>query len=157
MSKPIEQIAALTIGTVEFVSPSEIKVILEPNAPQATALNTGVPTGFPRINGYVLIPNETGAVVGLVVWLGVERSQFPKRTGLKDFGLVEPISKRIKSDELMGAISARKPYNILINQEECAIWVLYSLITDKGDPNEHTLRYFSYHTNFPFSMAGRDA
>ncbi|MBN1842596.1 MAG: DUF87 domain-containing protein [Deltaproteobacteria bacterium] len=89
MSKPIEQIAALTIGTVESVSPSEIRVLLEPNAPQATALNTGVPTGFPRINGYVLIPNETGAVVGLVVWLGVERSQFPKRMGLKDFGLVD--------------------------------------------------------------------
>ena len=89
MSKPIEQIAALTVGTVESVSPSEIRVLLEPNAPQATALNTGVPAGFPRINGYVLIPNETGAVVGLVVWLGVERSQFPKRTGLKDFGLVD--------------------------------------------------------------------
>jgi len=89
MSKPIEQIAALTIGTVESVSPSEIKVLLEPNAPQATALNTGVPTGFPRINGYVLIPNETGAVVGLVTWLGIERSPFPRRTGLKDFGLVD--------------------------------------------------------------------
>ena len=89
MSKPIEQIAAMTIGTVESVSPSEIKVFLEPNAPQATALNTGVPTGFPRINGYVLIPNETGAVVGLVTWLGIERSPFPKRTGLKDFGLVD--------------------------------------------------------------------
>jgi len=89
MSKPIEQIAALTIGTVESVSPSEIKVLLEADAPQTTALNTGIPTGFPRINGYVLIPNETGAVVGLVVWLGVERSQFPKRTGLKDFGLVD--------------------------------------------------------------------
>jgi DNA helicase HerA-like ATPase len=89
MSKLIEQIAALTIGTVESVSPSEIKVFLEPNAPQTTALNTGVPTGFPRINGYVLIPNETGAVVGLVTWLGIERSAFPKRTGLKDFGLVD--------------------------------------------------------------------
>ena len=89
MSKPIEQIATLTIGTVESVSPSEIRVLLEPNAPQTTALNTGVPTGFPRINGYILIPNESGAVVGLVVWLGIERSQFPKRTGLKDFGLVD--------------------------------------------------------------------
>lgn len=89
MSKPIEEIASLVVGTVESVSPAEINVILEPNAPQSTALNAGVPTGFPRINGYVLIPNETGAVVGLVVWLGVERSQFPKRTGLKDFGLVD--------------------------------------------------------------------
>lgn len=89
MSKPIEQIAALTIGTVESVSPSEIWVLLEPNAPQATAINAGVPTGFPRINSYLLIPNESGALVGMIVWLGVERSQFPKRTGLKDFGLVD--------------------------------------------------------------------
>jgi hypothetical protein len=89
MNTPIEQVASLAIGTVEFVSPSEIKVLLDLEAPQATALNTGVPTGFPRINGYVLIPNETGAVVGLVTWLGVEHSAFPKRTGLKDFGLID--------------------------------------------------------------------
>jgi hypothetical protein len=89
MNTPIEQVASLAIGTVESVSPSEIKVLLDLEAPQATALNTGVPTGFPRINGYVLIPNEAGAVVGLVTWLGVEHSAFPKRTGLKDFGLID--------------------------------------------------------------------
>ncbi len=110
MSKPIEQLAALTIGTVESVSPSEIHVALEPNAPQATALNTGVPTGFPRINGYVLIPNETGAVVGLVVWLGVERSAFPKRTGLKDFGLIDlPFPLRKIYLTPVGTLVARKP------------------------------------------------
>lgn len=112
MSKPIEQIAALTIGAVESVSPSEIRVILDPNAPQATALNTGVPTGFPRINGYVLIPNETGAVVGLVVWLGVERSQFPKRTGLKDFGLIDlPFPLRKLCLTPLGTLIARKDIN----------------------------------------------
>jgi DNA helicase HerA-like ATPase len=89
MQTPIEEVAALTIGTVESVAPSEIRVLLETDAPQATALNTGAPTGFPRINGYVLIPNETGAVVGMIVWLGVERSAFPKRTGMKDFGLID--------------------------------------------------------------------
>jgi uncharacterized protein len=89
MSTPIERVASLAVGMVESVSPSEIRVILEIDAPQATALNTGVPTRFPRINGYVLIPNEAGAVVGLITWLGVERSAFPKRTGLKDFGLVD--------------------------------------------------------------------
>ena len=111
MSKPIEQIAALTIGTVESVSPVEIKVLLEPNAPQTTALNTGVPTGFPRINGYVLMPNETGAIVGLVTWLGVERSQFPKRTGLKDFGLVDlPFPLRKISLTPLGTLMAtRRP------------------------------------------------
>lgn len=109
MSKPIEQIAALTIGTVESVSPSEIQVLLETNAPQTTALNTGVPTGFPRINGYVLIPNETGAVVGLVVWLRVEHSQFPMRTGLKDFGLVDlPFPLRKISLTPLGTLISRR-------------------------------------------------
>jgi DNA helicase HerA-like ATPase len=89
MQTPIERVAALTIGTVESVSPSAIQVLLEIDAPQTTALNTGAPTGFPRINGYVLIPNETGAVVGMIVELRVERSTFPKRTGMKDFGLID--------------------------------------------------------------------
>ncbi len=89
MQTPIESAAALTIGTVESVSPSEIWVLLDTDAPQATALNAGTPIGFPRINGYVLIPNETGAVVGMIVWLGVERSAFPKRPGMKDFGLID--------------------------------------------------------------------
>ena len=93
MTRPFEQIienlSALTIGTVESVSPNEIKVLLELEAPQSTALNTGLPTGFPRINSYVLVPNEVGAVVGMIVWLGVERSSFPKRKGLKDFDLID--------------------------------------------------------------------
>lgn len=89
MSSIIERLAALAVGTVESVSPTRIEVLLDIDAPQATAFNTGSPNGFPRINGYVLVPNETGAVVGLVTWLGVERSAFPKRTGLKDFGLVD--------------------------------------------------------------------
>lgn len=89
MTTPIERIASLTVGFIESVSPDEIHVILDIDAPQTIALNAGVPTGFPRVNGYVIIPNESGAVVGLVVFLGVERSPFPRRTGLKDFGLVD--------------------------------------------------------------------
>lgn len=95
-STVLEEISALTIGSVESVAPAEIKAVLDIDAPQTTALNSGVPTGFPRLNSYVLLPNEAGAVVGLVVWLGVERSAFPKRTGLKDFGLIDlpfPIRK----------------------------------------------------------------
>lgn len=110
VSKLIEQISALIVGTVESVSPSEVKVILDPTAPQATALNTGVPTGFPRINGYILIPNETGAVVGLITWLGVERSDFPKRVGLKDFGLVDlPFPLRKISLTPVGTLIVEKP------------------------------------------------
>jgi DNA helicase HerA-like ATPase len=105
MSTLIERVASLAIGTVESVSPSEIKVILEIDAPQATALNTGVPTRFPRINSYVIIPNESGALVGLVTWLGVERSSFPKRTGLKDFGLVDlPFPLRKMSVSPLGSL-----------------------------------------------------
>jgi DNA helicase HerA-like ATPase len=89
MSSIVEAASALTVGTVEAVASDEIKVILELDAPQATALNTGVPSRFPRINGFVLIPNETGALVGLVSWLGVERAAYPKRTGLRDFGLID--------------------------------------------------------------------
>jgi uncharacterized protein len=89
MTTPISQIASLTIGTVESVSPDQITVLLETDSPRTTALNTGVPTPFPKINSFVLLPNESGAVVGIVVWLGVERSAYPKRQGLKDFGLID--------------------------------------------------------------------
>lgn len=108
MTSIIEQAAALTVGTVEFVAPDEIKVLLELDAPQATALNTGRPSRFPRINGFVLIPNETGAVVGLVSWLGVERSAFPKRTGLRDFGLLDlPFPLRKMSINPVGTLRSR--------------------------------------------------
>ncbi|MBB4054043.1 hypothetical protein GGR20_003715 [Devosia subaequoris] len=41
------------------------------DAPQSIALNAGVPTAFPRVNSYVLLPNEAGATVGLVsrIWV----------------------------------------------------------------------------------------
>ena len=89
MTSPISKISSLTIGTVESVAPDEIKVLLDIDSPRNTALNTGVPIPFPRINSFVLLPNESGAVVGIVVWLGVERSAYPKRQGLKDFGLID--------------------------------------------------------------------
>jgi uncharacterized protein len=84
-----DKLRHLTIGTVDFVSPNEIKVLLETDAPQNTALNTGVPSLFPRINGFVLVPNEVGALVGIISWLGVEHSQYPKRKGFKDYDLID--------------------------------------------------------------------
>lgn len=89
MTSPIMQLSDLVIGTVESVSPSEVRVFLEIDAPQNTALNTGVPSSFPRINSYVLIPNEAGATVCYITWIGIERSPYPKRSGLKDFGLID--------------------------------------------------------------------
>ena len=51
MTSPISKISSLTIGTVESVAPDEIKVLLDIDSPRNTALNTGVPTPFPRTNG----------------------------------------------------------------------------------------------------------
>ncbi|TIO04034.1 MAG: ATPase, partial [Mesorhizobium sp.] len=89
MSSPIERLAELVIGTVESISSDEIRVLLDLDAPQSTALNTGTPTSFPRLNSYVLVPNEAGATVAYVTWIGIERSPYPKRSGLKDFGLID--------------------------------------------------------------------
>lgn len=89
LSTPVARQAALTVGTVESVSPARIGVQLELDAPQTTALNTGSPVAFPRLNGFVVVPNETGALVGIVTWIGVEHSAYPKRPGLSDFGLVD--------------------------------------------------------------------
>jgi uncharacterized protein len=98
----------LTVGTVDYVSPNEIKVILDITAPQNTALNTGVPTPFPRINGFVLVPNEHGALVGLISWLGVEHSQYPKRKGYKDFDLIDlPFPLRKMSITPMGTLKQK--------------------------------------------------
>lgn len=89
MSSLIEALGARVVGSVEEVSASAIAVLLDPDTPQATALNTGMPAGFPRINGYLLIPNEAGATVGLITNVGVQRLPYPKRRGMQDFGLVD--------------------------------------------------------------------
>lgn len=86
---PIEHSASLRIGSVEFVSPDEIKVGLDLDAPDGIAANAGVPRAFPRINSYVLIATEGGHVVSQVEWIAVERSPFPKRKGFADYGLVD--------------------------------------------------------------------
>jgi DNA helicase HerA-like ATPase len=84
-----EQASTLQIGTVEFVSPDEIKITIDIEAPESVALNTGGPRPFPRVNGYLLVPVDQGFLVGQVEWITVERSPFPKRRGMQDFGLVD--------------------------------------------------------------------
>jgi hypothetical protein len=86
---PFEQAGSLRIGTVDFVSPDEIKVVLDIEAPESVALNAGGPRPFPRVNGYLLISVDEAFLVGQVEWLTVERSAFPKRRGMQDFGLVD--------------------------------------------------------------------
>jgi hypothetical protein len=86
---PFEQAGSLRIGAVDFVSPDEIKVALDIEAPESVALNTGGPRSFPRVNGYLLVPVDDGFLVGQTEWITVERSPFPKRRGMQDFGLVD--------------------------------------------------------------------
>ncbi len=89
MMTPLAMADALRIGNVDFVSPDEIKVLLDIEAPNDVALNAGVPRPFPRINSYVLIPSESGFLVAQIEWITIERSQYPKRKGLQDFGLID--------------------------------------------------------------------
>ncbi|WP_306391586.1 ATP-binding protein [Telluria beijingensis] len=89
MSSATERAAGLVVGTVESVAADEIYVLLTPEAPQTTALNTGVPTIFPRLNGYVLLPNECGATVGFISWIGIDRGIHVKGRRESDLGLVD--------------------------------------------------------------------
>lgn len=89
MNSPIANAESLQIGTVDFVSPDEIKVVLDLDAPNDVALNSGVPRPFPRINSYVLIAGESGYLVSQIEWITIERSQFPKRRGMQDFGILD--------------------------------------------------------------------
>ena len=86
---PFEQAGSLRIGTVDFVSPDEIRVALDVEAPEAVALTTGMPRPFPRVNSYLLISVDEGFLVGQIEWITVERSPFPKRRGMHDFGLID--------------------------------------------------------------------
>ncbi|GAB3333641.1 ATP-binding protein [Marivirga atlantica] len=93
---PVENHADLRIGVVEYIAPDDIKVQLDLEAPDGIAANAGVPREFPRINSYVLIPNEGGHIVCQVEWINIERSPFPKRKGYQDYGLIDlpfPIRK----------------------------------------------------------------
>lgn len=93
---PIENQASLRVGAVEFVAPDEIKVRLDLDAPDGISANGGVPREFPRINSYVLIPNEGGSIVCQVEWIAIERSPFLKRSESQDYGLIDlplPIRK----------------------------------------------------------------
>ncbi len=109
MTTAIEHLSTLVIGTVESVSPNEVRVVLELDAPHTTAINTGTPAAFPRLNGYVLIPNEGGATVGYIAWLGIESSPYPKRSGFKDFGLIDlPFPRRKMRVSPVGTLTSSR-------------------------------------------------
>ena len=109
MTGLIHAIGHRIIGTVEEVSADTISVRLDLDAPQATALNTGVPTGFPRINGYVLIPNEGGATACIISSVRIRRFAYPNQKGThQDFGLVDlPFPSRIMNLTPIGTLRSQ--------------------------------------------------
>lgn len=90
-----EEVEGLQIGTVEFVSPRAIIVKLNMDAPASVALNSGDPRLFPRVSSYLLIPVDTGMLVGQVEWLTLSRAASFKQIDKDDFDLVDlPLSDR---------------------------------------------------------------
>lgn len=109
MSNPVQRIAELVIGTVETISSDEIRIVLDPDAPQSMALNTGAPTTFPRLNSYVLIPGEAGATVAYVKYVGVERSPIPSAVRSRDLGLIDlPFPMRKMLVTPVGTLTTRR-------------------------------------------------
>ena len=109
MITPLAFADSLRVGSVDFVSPDEIKVLLDIEAPNDIALNTGIPRPFPRINSYVLLPSESGFLVAQIEWITIERSQYPKRKGLQDFGVIDlPFPLRKMSLNPLGVLKEEK-------------------------------------------------
>lgn len=109
MITPLAYVDSLRIGSVDSVSPDEIKVLLDIEAPSDVALNTGAPRPFPRISSYVLLPSDSGFLVAQIEWITIERSQYPKRKGMQDFGVIDlPFPLRKMSLMPLGILKEHK-------------------------------------------------
>lgn len=109
MSSLISILSGRVVGTVEEVYSDRIVVLLDQEAPQATAFNTISPMGFPRINGHVLIPNESGATACLISSIRIERLPLPKHRGVRgDTGLVDlPFPSRVMNLTPIGTLTCQ--------------------------------------------------
>ncbi|WDA22957.1 DUF87 domain-containing protein [Aeromonas hydrophila] len=104
-SFPIEQSEQLRVGTVDFVSPNEIRATLDIDSPDSVALNTGTPRNFPRVNSYILVSCDNGFLVGQIEWLAVEQSTYPKSRDIQDYGLISlPFPQRKLSVNPIGTL-----------------------------------------------------
>ena len=109
MITPLAYADSLRIGSVDSVSPDEIKVLLDIEAPSDVALNTGAPRPFPCISSYVLLPSDSGFLVAQIEWITIERSQYPKRKGMQDFGVIDlPFPLRKMSLMPLGVLKEHK-------------------------------------------------
>ncbi len=118
---PLEQFDSFRIGTIEFVSPDNIEVALDLEAPTSMALNTGAPRLFPRVNGYLLIPVDEVYLVGQVEWITIRHSAFPKRQGMRDFGLLDlPFPQRRLRLNPLGTLAATSTHGDYVFQRGAA-------------------------------------
>lgn len=109
MTTPMSYADSLRVGAVHFVSPDKIEALLDGDAPGSTALNAGTPQLFPRVNGYVLIPSETGFAVGQVEWITIERAPYPQGRQTRDPRLIDvPFPFRRMSVALVGTLSGHR-------------------------------------------------
>lgn len=133
MNTPIANAESMQIGSVDFVSPDEIKAVLDLDAPNDVALNSGVPRPFPRINSYVLVSCEGGFLVSQIEWITVEQSQYPKRNGMKDFGVIDlPYPLRKMSLTPLGIL--REKTNTITKQSEYSFVRGIEMFPTVGDP-----------------------
>lgn len=67
--EPVLHASSRRLGVVASVRATTITVALDAEAPHAVSVATGTPQAVPRVNGYVLIPGEGGALVGMITAL----------------------------------------------------------------------------------------
>lgn len=73
---------SLLIGSVDEVAPALISVSIDYDAPHGTSFTYGNLQRFPSVNGFVVLPCEAGAILALVLWLGI--SDIPQTTRQRD-------------------------------------------------------------------------
>lgn len=77
MSNSYDQLTheSLVIGRIEEVSPSSVTVAVDVEAPHGASFAHGMLQRFPRVNGFVVLPCEDGAILSVVLWIGIDEAR----------------------------------------------------------------------------------
>lgn len=144
---PFQQIGSLGIGIVDFVSSIDIKVVLDNEAPESVALNSGIPRPFPRVNSYLLIPVDEYFLVGQVEWIAAENSPLPKRRKPQDTDFVNlPYSRRslnlnplgmLRTESVHGPYVFQRGVDILPSVGARVLWPTERQLRSIVDSGEH--------------------
>lgn len=87
---PGEERDSAAIGVVEGVAPTSIDIAILREAPHGTGLRQGTFHHFPRINSYVVLPSERGAILAIVTWVGVDDDRSRGALQADQIGLPSP-------------------------------------------------------------------